>query len=393
MDKRGFISINNKIVCNRMGLTPEITVSSGDYIEINTKNAYTVSRMAPGIILSFYSVPIQEIKEKTIKTLEEYEITNLSQSDDVITRRCVSKSQSPLSSLIWFIEKGRAYFLSTTNKIDGFRSFWKGYPTFGEMLSKKYLMSLDNRYSWTFFLYHQHIIKYVLTTLWDIDKQIFITPEQWPKYLNPRKWERQEKNIWNVDDLSYLSAAKSTHFIFPDWVECHESNIVEKMSENVIRTSNRGIRVFSGEPLLITIYCADVLYTCKILVRQDLAINTILSRSKDKFECLLIAIFKEENVELFEKKYFTTDELARFYEKYTKAKKTFFRQIYEKVELGKYTSFPDKMFSALQLNRILTMNLSCNEKQEMAWKKLCDLSKVKNWKYTAISVFYNYYMM
>lgn len=368
IDRRGFISINNRIVCNRMGLTPEMTINYGDGIQINTKNYYTVSKMSPGIVLSFYSVDVREITNKN------------------------------LLDLSWFQEGTRVYFLSTLNKIDGWRAFWKGRPPFGEMLSKKYLASLSHQYAWTFFLLNESNAKstrYTLSLLWDIENQIFITPDKWPKYLNP---EWKEKTTWSEkiflvvnNELKYISAAtkwQQYKFSLPDFEKIPvQSTATTPRIINVVKKG--GVPVELGAPLLITIYNGDQIFTCKIIVRDDIQIGIISNRSQDKFEALLIARFRGEDTTYFEKKYFTTEELIRFEERLKIGKKIFFKQIFEKVIMKKYITFPDKIYNTLQLGKILSAPICCGNKQEEAWSQL---QKCRGWKTCAVSSFYLHYV-
>lgn len=384
IDKRGFISVQstNKIVCNRMGLTPEMIVNYGDYIQINTKNTYTVSKMSPGIILSFFSIDLKEM----------------------------SPIPDSISDLIWFQENDRAYFLSTLNKIDGWKVFWKGYAPFGEILSKKYLMSLNPKYAWTFFLHNKPLMKkpeYTLSLLWDIDNQIFITPDKWPEYLNP-DWKKKtlKEDIFNIgsntsqifkcnnSELQYLSATTKFSqytFSFPNWIQFkYDNQSCKSITQRVISVSkNDGISVELGVPLLVTIYNGDQIFTCKIIIKDDVQIRIISNRSHDKYEALLIAMFRNENTSYFENKYFTADELLQFDEKLKNGKRLFYKQIFEKVVMKKYIQFPDKLYNTIQLGEILSANMTCTVKQEKAWLYL---TECRGWKTCAISAFYSHYV-
>ena len=203
LSKDGTIRHSDRIICNRIGLTPEFSISAGQKINVNTNNGYTISRMNKGLLLSFYSIP-------------------------------------GIFSQAWFHSNGRSYFLSTLNRIDGYKSFWKGHLPFGEILNKDYLTALDVNFAWTFFLHYspsEENKKYILTILWDIVGQKFIHPTKWPKFLDSdRSWVKKIagsslESIFKFDprELNFLSVVKNKQFSnehkfsYPNWVKIQSS--------------------------------------------------------------------------------------------------------------------------------------------------------------------------
>ena len=141
--------------------------------------------------------------------------------------------------------------------------------------------------------------------------------------------------------------------------------------------------------MLCTIYSDSRLYTIKITTKEDIQVQQQRNRSPDKFEALLIAIFREECVVHFSKKCFSCEELAKFQEALKRGKRQLFRQIFEKDVLQKFVKFPDKMYNVIHMGAILTNNLSCADKQKEIWK---ELTSCRGRKLVAISAFFTSYV-
>lgn len=363
LDRIGTIMHGDKVVCNRMSMTPEMTFSAGEKICINTENTFTVSKMSEGTILSFYSV------------------------------------QGEIDGS-WFAHEGKSYFLSTLTRIDGHNSFWKGNKSFGELLNKNYLMTLDTKYAWSFFLYYK-TKQYVLLNLWDILDCVFITPDKWPKYVDNSKWSLKSVNIsddifkFNNKELNFLSALtkkkipENQKLLYPDWIKLHIGKNQPSDLDNVISRDDNGIKINLNLPILVTIYCGSEIFTVKIMTKEDVTMQLISSRSQDKYEALFIAIIRKEDTKHFENKYFTLSELYNFEEKIKNGKKKFFKQIFEKDVLKKYITFPDKIYNTVHLGSILNSNRSFQEKQYCAWEELI---KCRGWRMCALSTFYEVYV-
>lgn len=361
LDKIGTISFSNKIVCNRASMTPEMFFSANTKISVKYPT-YTISKMTKGILLSFFSIP--------------------GKFDQA-----------------WFIHNERSYFLSSLNKIDGHLSYWKGNKPFGEILNKDYLMALDTRYAWTFFLCFE-TLKYTLMTLWDILDSTFIHPENWPKFLDSNKWwssKTSAEKIFKCDgrELNFLAALKKkfvpeeAKLTYPEWIKSQYESCNHSFPTNVISESDEGIPVLLNEPMLITLYYGNQIFTVKIIAKEDVLLQMIAGRSQDKYEALFIAIMRGEDTSHFEEKYFTPNELYTFEERLKRGKKIFFKQIFEKDVLKKYTIFPDKIYNTIHLGAILNTNKSFQDKQHQAWT---ELTRCRGWRSCAILSFYETYM-
>jgi len=362
LDKIGTISnLQDKIVCNRTSLTPEVFFPANSKIRVNYPS-YTVSKMTKGILLSFYSIP--------------------GKFDQA-----------------WFYINERSYFLSSLNKIDGHTSYWKGNKPFGEILNKDYLMALDTRYAWSFFLcFDNH--KFTLMTLWDILDGAFIHPDKWPKYLDSNKWwstKTSAEKIFKCDgrELNFLAALKkksiseNEKLSYPEWIKSENSIASTFPPANVISEETIGIPVLINEPMLITLYYGNQIFTVKIIAKEDVQLQMIACRSQDKYEALFIAIMRGEETRHFEEKYFNPGELYNFEERLKRGKKLFFKQIFDKDVLKKYTIFPDKIYNTIHLGAILNSNKTFQEKQNQAWT---ELTRCRGWRSCAILSFFETYM-
>src|SRR6185503_17437618 len=109
----GYITYEDRVVCNRVGMTPEITKMVNEKITLDLDNTWTITRLSQGIFLSWYSIPDES------------------------------------HPLAWYYENGRSWFLSTHNKLDGYLSFWKGQPNFGSLLKDIRTSGLNTELSWT----------------------------------------------------------------------------------------------------------------------------------------------------------------------------------------------------------------------------------------------------
>jgi hypothetical protein len=330
--KRGQIVYNNRIVCNRIGLTPEITKSVGEQISFDLYNTWTVTKLTHGIFLSWYAIPGEN---------------------------------HPLS---WYSRNGKSFFLSTPNKIDGHNASWKGHLPFCQLID---LPEVDLDLAWTFFLsYNTKAL--TVSTVWDPAAQVFITPDRW------------------IVHSSYL----------PRWIDLHidplydcEPMVVDfKQGERIdsVFDNHEPITMALQDPLLVVIYCGSTIKTLKILSKENINLRTINNRSQDKYEAYLIAHFKREDLSYFETLKFTTSELYKFWDCLKKAKKRFFRNIYDKVIFNKYVSFPDKLYTNLHLGKILDSQKTCEQKQLDAWRELTRCAK--GYRIQAITAFYTYYM-
>ena len=88
-----------------------------------------------------------------------------------------------------------------------------------------------------------------MSTLWDIEDQIFITLDKWPKYLDNR-WAKKGlctepiESLFKFDkkEINYLTAitrrpiSDDQKFSYPDWVEQSVSSFpqYEALSPNII---------------------------------------------------------------------------------------------------------------------------------------------------------------
>ena len=329
--KRGPIMYNDRIICNRIGPTPEVVKEDGEQIGVQTLNSYTISRASPGILLSFFSIQ-GELSEEN-------------------------------KEMKWFSRGDRHYFLTTSTKLDGWKSSWKGHSTFGTIIKQDHAASLNPYYAWTFFLSFA-TGKYVISTVWDIDNQCFITP-----------------NKWNVDDK-----------LMPTFLTYSIGTLSPNCTDTIINT---GIPIKIGEPLIVMIYCGSTIKTVKVFSKEDVYMSIIMARSTDKYEALLIAMFKGEKTGYFEKKKFTPQELYQFRDRCKRGKQRFLAQIYEKDKLKKYVFFPDKLYNCISLGDILAdQTLTVVEKQKLAWSKLLECGKHKQrFKIQAICAFYASYVV
>lgn len=362
LDKNGTIRCDKTIVSRRIGLTPEFVVPTGSKVKITTNLSYSVSEMEKGSLLSFYSVPSS-----------------------------VQMSKS------WFHENGRSYFLSTIDKIDGHTAFWKGFETFGKMFDREYLKALDHRYSWSFFVYYRTAKKIDLVLLWDIVTQSFVFPTEWPSYLQDRWTNRKNTDRpFRPDklELDYLGAlTRLSNF----GVNKCEWKVLTPAKPGVYSNIGPSIPftvvtdgVLVNRPLMVTLYCGNKLFTCKLVTKEDQIIQTMASRSSDKFEALLIARFRNEDTTLFEEQQFTKQEITSFNLALVQAKNTFYKQIKEKA-IGLYIKFPDVMYSRLGLGAIINNRLlNVSEKQTLAWSKL--VTSRGSYKSVAVVEFYSHYV-
>jgi len=162
--KRGEIVYNKKIVCNRVGLTPEITKSVGERLTFDVNNTWTITRLSQGIFLSWYSI------------------------------------DCPYHPLAWYHENNKSYFLSTPNKLDGHTSFWKGKENFGEIVNPDFLKKNYNpNYSWTFFLSYEDG-SLLVSTVWDPEVEEFVPPNWIGININPIAETCPAKIMFKRDD-------------------------------------------------------------------------------------------------------------------------------------------------------------------------------------------------
>lgn len=344
----GQIKYGEKVVCNRIGLTPEITKHIGEDLVPNIENSFTVSKLARGTLLSFFAV-------------------------------------DGIHDSAWFVESDLqpvSYFLSTSTKLDGYSSFWKSKPQFGTIMESLRDHTEVYGYAWTFFLsYDTHT--YTLSTVWDIENQTFLLPIDWPKYFSQPAWVVEYYNpLFNQN-------VKQIEFKSPN-------------SLNINFGYDKKINLVLGEPLLFTIYCGDKVKTLKIISKEDSLLSVINSRSKDKYEALLIAKFKNEDTTYFEKLKFTPFEITRFYIKFKSARSVFFKEINDKLISNAYVTFPTDLFKGIKLGFILSKarnlidkdpqncSVYVNAARDEAWGELTKCTK--SWKILAVSAFYHHYM-
>lgn len=141
-------------------------------------------------------------------------------------------------------------------------------------------------------------------------------------------------------------------------------------------------------PLLVTIY-SDMIYSIRVISKNDMITMKIKSRSTDKYMALLIAHFKNENIDTFLHNNFTKQEIVYFNTCLSQGYERFKYDIYKKCQ-HKWVQFPDKIFNTIRLGDILMSKLSVEEKQVKAIEELkrCTFS----WKIKALYEFYNFYM-
>lgn len=169
----------------------------------------------------------------------------------------------------------------------------------------------------------------------------------------------------------------------------HMNKITKEQMKQPLEDSNSGIRLINGMPLLVTIYCGNVIYPIRVLTKVDSKINKMRNSASNKYEALLLARFKNEDTREFEKRYFTTTMLKNFDNDVISGFNKFKQEIYEKAVLRNWVCFPDKIYNTIRLGDIIDSNLSIEDKQ----KKACDLIKecTKGWKKDALFEFYKNY--
>lgn len=343
--KSGQILLKDKIVCNRPGPIVDVIMEEGTNFNIspNIKNPYTVSIASQGILLSFYA-----IKKKL---LQDYDI-----------------------DLAWFVDFEYAYFLSTSNSIDGYNCYWNENIPFGKIFThiadESHFQQLDKTTAWTFFL-DLATMTLTLSYVWNSDIMQFIIPSKWnvPKFCNEPKFI-VEKN-GKFENMSVEE--KMTPIIIHDKLETKQCLVMNC-------------------PLLVTIYSSPQnVYNIRIISKTDMLLLKIKSRSIDKYIALLIAKFKDENIEMFINNNFTIDEINMFDNALNSGFEEFKNDIYKKVVLHKWVQFPDKIFNTIRLGDIIIdKTISVEEKYEKAVEELkkCTFG----WKLKALYEFYKFYM-
>lgn len=334
--KTGQILLDDQVVCNRPGLVIDVVVDDGSKFNVSPMitNPYTISIASQGILLSFYS-----IKKKL---LTEYDI-----------------------DLAWFVDYEYAYFLSTSDKIDGYVCYWEEGHTFGNIFlsiaKEQEFQALDKNNAYIFLLDTFKTI--TLSYLYNRNRNNFIVPSKWsvPHFCNTPKFIVEQFN--DNQQRALTNEEKTTPLLF-----------------------DKGITI--NMPLLVTIY-SDSLYNIRIISKNDMATIKIKSRSTDKYMALLIAHFKNENINTFVHNNFTKQEISTFNTCLLEGYERFKYDIYKKCQ-HKWVQFPDKIFNTIRLGDILMSNLTIEEKQNKAIEELkkCTFS----WKLKALYEFYKIYM-
>jgi hypothetical protein len=348
---------NDKVVCNRPGIVIDVVVDDGTKFAVSPMitNPYTISIASQGILLSFYS-----IKKKM---LSEYDI-----------------------DLAWFVDYEYAYFLSTSDKIDGYICYWKEGDTFGDIFlsitKEEEFQGLDKNNAYIFLLDTNKTI--TLSYLYKSCDGNFIIPSKCnvPKFCNTPKFI-SEQFIEN-SQRKLTTEEKTTPLLF------NQSQALPPGLQGLTTGSGarlQGLRSVNL-PLLVNIY-SDMIYCIRIISKNDMITMKIKSRSTDKYMALLIAHFKNENIDTFLHNNFTKQEITTFNTCLLEGFERFKYDIYKKCQ-HKWVQFPDKLFNTIRLGDILMSKLTIEEKQVKSIEELkrCTFS----WKLKALYEFYKFYM-
>lgn len=353
-----------KVVCNRPGLVIDVVVDDGTKFSVSPMitNPYTISVASQGILLSFYS-----IKKKL---LTEYDI-----------------------DLAWFVDYEYAYFLSTSDKIDGYVCYWEEGHTFGDIFlsiaNESEFQGLDKNNAYIFFL--------------DISKTITLSYVY--QRSNPLDKSCDQEDQRSNPEGKLDKSCSSGQFIVPSkWQVPRFCNIPKIICDQFVENPQRKLTVDEkttpllfneginqqtiNMPLLVTIY-SDMIYSIRVISKNDMITMKIKSRSTDKYMALLIAHFKNENIDTFLHNNFTKQEIVYFNTCLLEGYERFKYDIYKKCQ-HKWVQFPDKIFNTIRLGDILMSKLSVEEKQVKAIEELkrCTFS----WKIKALYEFYKFYM-
>ena len=339
LNKRGQIYLNNQIICNRPGVTIEIIREYDTKIGVSKtiKNPYTISIANEGIPISFFSVKKKELTK-----------------DDL--------------DAAWLIDYNKAYFLSTLNNLNGYKSQSANkefIDIVSNIASEEMFLNLDQDYAWTFLL-DPYVGKLIIICIWDVECQQFIHPSS---------------PLWKVPNFC------ETPFFLKN-----ENGITEKLTKTQKTAPLDGcdVKVITGQALLVTIYCEDEIFTIRVMTWNDMVVSKIKSRSVDKFDALLIAKCKEEDTTLFEDRHFTNKEIKHFNSCLRKGILQFKKEIYQKSFLKRRIRFPEKIYNTIRLGDIIDENTSYVEKQDKAWNELKKCTR--GWKIKALYEFYKMYM-
>ena len=339
--KRGQVYIDDTIICNRPGIVPESVYEYEVVIGVNPSitNPYTVSYATEGTLISFFSVE----------------------------RKHLDKS---MLDKAWFLDFHKAYFLCTLSRLDGHLSHWTDMRKFGDILLSKFTESqfqnLGN-YAWTFVLSEKERVPTLkLMYMWDALEQRYICPTEFrwsvPKFCEPCNFIKTHHG-----ESKQLTETQLTYPLFGD-----------------------DIYLKTNYPILICIYCDDVIYPIRVLTKIDKIVTKMRNRSTNKFEALMLARYKMEDTIDLEHRYFTKDELDDFEKRLDEGFNRFKNKIYEKDVLRNWTRFPDKIYNTIRLGDILDKSVSCTEKQHEAVEAIKKCTK--GWKKKALFEFYKVYV-
>ena len=341
--KRGKVYLNSEsgrlVVCNRPGIVVEYVKEFQTTICVNKniQNAYTISHASQGTLVSFFSIDRNFI------------------SDDIIDQA-------------WFIDFRKAYFLCTLTQLDGYLNHI-GTNEIGNLifnnLNESYFQQLDPTFAYTFSVNCRGLLKIVY--IWDIKDQ---------KYISPLS------SKWKIPQF-----CKVNDFIVK------KNGIEDKLTKSQLKQPLieccDGIKLIHDQPLVITIYCGNIVYSIRLLTKLDSRINKMRNSAPGKFEALLLARLKGDDTFYFERKHFTDKELKSFEMRIEKGVEKFKDEIYQKAALKQWVCFPDKIYNTIRLGDIIDSELSVTEKQDKAIVAIKDCTK--GWKKKALFDFYQNY--
>jgi len=348
LSKMGEVYIEDTIICNRPGIVIECVKEHDSYVCVNNtiQNVYTMSYATQGTLVSFFSAPRKLLNKATMEQA-------------------------------WFIDFERAYFLCTLNDVNGEHLFL-GKTTMNNILlskgSESDFQDLNHDFAYTFLVTHNFNLR--LIYIWDIVSQ---------KYVPPTSSEWKIPKFCDCDSGEYVIKKNGTIG------ELTENQMTRPLFDHM---GDKSVKVVTGKPLLISIYCGDKIYPVRVLTKTDMNNNKLLNSTPSKFHSLLLAKFKtddrfEFSLNDFIKQHFTKEEFIDFEKRVALGFERFKFEIYSKTVLRNWICFPDKLYNTIRLGDIIDSNLTYEEKVQKAFEEVKKCTK--GWRKKALFEFYNVY--
>ena len=145
----------------------------------------------------------------------------------------------------------------------------------------------------------------------------------------------------------------------------------------------------------LLLYKDKQLYQLNVYTKEICDTFKIRNISKEVDRCLFIARFKQQNTDLFEKRFYTKTELKIFQEKFDHAKYKFRKDLHQKSK-KRWVNFPEKVYNIIKLGDLF-MKRTCHQNNkeffEKIWKESLDrlYQCTIGWRIKALHEFYDYY--